>query len=81
MPVTFGSGRDVAFIRVTKTENEITLLNESQTLGDNSSVTKGENGFYTLYFEFTPTAECVSLTFDIWMASDIDIDNVTLIKK
>lgn len=81
MPVTFGSGRDVAFIRVTKTENKITLLNESQTLGDNSSVTKGENGFYTLYFEFTPTAECVSLTFDIWMASDVDIDNVTLIKK
>ena len=80
MPITFGSLKDVTFLRVVKTGDTYKISNETQQVGINASVgTMDENGFVTISFTFVPKAGCTNLTFDVWMPATIVIDNLTLI--
>jgi hypothetical protein len=83
MPITFGSGKDVTYLRVTKTGNEYTVLNETQQLGVNSYVGKPDvNGFIHVEFTFVVVdSSTQTLTFDVWMPSTIVIDNLLLVKQ
>lgn len=83
MPVTFGSGKDVTYIRLSDDgKGGVMVANETQQLGTASNVpAKGEDGFYHISFSFVPTADCTTLTFDVWMACDITVDNLTLVKN
>lgn len=79
MPVTFGSGADAVYIRVTKTESGYTVQNEGQQVGSNTSVSApDENGFYHIAFDITPNENCTKLDFNLWMPSVIVVDNLTL---
>lgn len=80
MPITFGSGKDVTYLRVVKEGDVYKIFNEAQQVGFNTSVGQADsNGFMHLEFSFIPTAACTNLTFDVWMPSTIVIDNVLLI--
>ncbi len=82
MPVTFGSGKDAVYIRVTKTDDGYTVQNEGRQVGSNTSVSApDENGFLHIAFDVTPAEGCTTLTFDLWMPSVIIVDNLTLIQK
>ncbi len=80
MPITFGSGKDVTYLRVVKDGDSYKISNEAQQVGFNASVGQAdENGFVHLEFSFTPTEACTNLTFDVWMPSSIVVDNLLLI--
>lgn len=83
MPITFGTGYDVTFIRLSDDgQGGIDMKNETQSVGTESNIpVKGEDGFYHISFSFIPTEACTTLTFDVWMASDIVIDNIVLMRK
>ena len=79
MPITFGSGKDVTYLRVTKSGDAYNVSNETQQVGTSASVGEPDaNGFINLSFTFVPTAGCTNLTFDVWMPSTIVIDNLQL---
>lgn len=81
MPITFGSGKDVTYLRVTKTADGYTVENDSQSLLLSGSVSeKDADGFVTISFTFIPVADCTTLTFDVWMPSVIVVDNFRLIE-
>ncbi len=80
MPITFGSGKDVTYLRVVKSGETYTIANETQQVGTQASVGNPDaNGFVHIEFKFVPTAACTNLTFDVWMPSSIIIDNLSLI--
>ncbi len=83
MPITFGTGYDVTFIRLSNDgQGGIDMKNETQSVGTESNIpVKGEDGFYHISFSFVPTEACTTLTFDVWMASDIVVDNIVLMRK
>lgn len=79
IPITFGSGKDVVYLRVVKTGDGYVLSGETQQVGISASVgTMDANGFRTVTFTFIPQAGCTTLTFDVWMASTIVVDNLSL---
>ena len=79
IPITFGSGKDVTYLRVVKSGNGYTISNETQQVGLSASVSEADaNGFVTISFTFVPQAGCTNLTFDVWMPSTIVIDNLLL---
>lgn len=80
MPITFGSGKDVTYLRVVKEGDSYKISNEMQQVAVSASVGEtDENGFVHIEFSFIPTEACTNLTFDVWMPSTIVIDNVLLI--
>ena len=80
IPITFGSGKDVTYLRVVKSGNRYTISNETQQLGTFATVGEvDENGFVTISFTFVPQAGCTNLTFDVWMPSTIVIDNMVML--
>jgi hypothetical protein len=82
MPITFGSGKDVTYLRVVKTADGYKISNETQQVGISASVSEMDaNGFVSISFTFVPNAGCSNLTFDVWMPSTIVIDNLSLIKN
>ena len=82
MPITFGSGKDVTYLRVVKTADGYKISNETQQVGISASVGEMDaNGFVSISFTFVPNAGCSNLTFDVWMPSTIVIDNLSLIKN
>jgi hypothetical protein len=79
IPVTFGSGKDVVYLRVVKTASGYTISNETQQIGVAASVGETDaNGFTTITFTFVPQSGCTTLTFDVWMPSTIVVDNLSL---
>ena len=82
IPITFGSGKDVTYLRITKTSDGYKVSNETQQVGISASVGEMDaNGFVNISFTFVPQAGCTNLTFDVWMPSTIVIDNLLLIKN
>ena len=82
LPITFGSGKDVTYLRVVKSGDSYTISNETQQVGISASVREMDaNGFVNISFTFVPQAGCTNLTFDVWMPSTIVIDNLLLIKN
>ena len=82
IPITFGSGKDVTYLRITKTDDGYKISNETQQVGISVSVGEMDaNGFVNISFTFVPQAGCTNLTFDVWMPSVIIIDNLLLIKN
>lgn len=82
IPVTFGSGKDVTYLRIVKTDDGYKISNETQQVGISASVGEMDaNGFMNISFTFVPQAGCTNLTFDVWMPSTIVIDNLLLIKN
>ena len=82
MPITFGSGKDVTYLRIVKNGDTYTILNETQQVGISASVSEADaNGFVHIEFKFVPTEACSNLTFDVWMPSTIVIDNLSLVKE
>ena len=82
IPITFGSGKDVTYLRITKTSDGYKVSNETQQVGISASVGEMDaNGFMNISFTFVPQAGCTNLTFDVWMPSTIVIDNLLLIKN
>ena len=82
IPITFGSGKDVTYLRITKTDDGYKISNETQQVGISASVGEMDaNGFINISFTFVPQAGCTNLTFDVWMPSTIVIDNLLLIKN
>ncbi|MBO6263318.1 MAG: DUF1080 domain-containing protein [Clostridia bacterium] len=81
MPVTFGPGKDVTYLRVTKTGDGYKIAHDRQSVSESAFITEpDENGFITVSFTFIPNEACTALTFDVWMPSTIVVDNLTLIE-
>ena len=80
MPITFGSGKDATFLRITKVGDSYKISNETQQVGLTASVGEMDaNGFVTITFTFVVREGCTNLTFDVWMPSTIVVDDFLLI--
>ncbi len=78
MPIYFaGGGSDVVYVNYEDGEVKLSV----QSKGANASLTKDENGVYTMTVEMLPGEGNTQLTCDLWMPLTMTVDNISIVEK
>lgn len=74
MPVSFGPGHDVVYLKYTEEEK---LTAETQSYGGEYTLTE-KDGVYTFVTEVIVGKNMTELDFDVWMPCTLTVDNISL---